>query len=80
MTDFVAFKERQQQAWSTGDFVIIARRILGRPWGAIPRCDRCKPKAYFCHPPSTLDSARTGGARFGAGGTAQQGNCPAPGH
>jgi len=28
MTDFVAFKERQQQAWSTGDFGIIARSIV----------------------------------------------------
>jgi ubiquinone/menaquinone biosynthesis C-methylase UbiE len=28
MTDFVAFKERQQQAWLTGDFGIIARSIV----------------------------------------------------
>jgi hypothetical protein len=28
MTDFVAFKERQHQAWSTGDFGIIARSIV----------------------------------------------------
>jgi len=28
MTDFVAFKERQQQGWLTGDFGIIARTIV----------------------------------------------------
>ena len=28
MTDFVAFKERQQQGWVTGDFGIIARTMV----------------------------------------------------